>query len=63
MSFIESLVNMVLGYVVAVTAQVFIFPLFGIFVPLYANMQIGAAFMAISLVRQYLFRRLFNRQR
>jgi hypothetical protein len=35
--------------------------LFGIVIPLAENMQIGAAFMAISLVRQYIFRRLFNR--
>ncbi len=59
-SFIESLANVVLGYGVAVGAQILIFPLFGVVIPLSSNLAIGIIFTLVSLVRSYLLRRLFN---
>lgn len=59
-SFIESGVNIFIGYVVAVLSQLAVFPLFGIHVPLGDNLLIGAYFTAISLARSYLIRRWFN---
>jgi len=60
-SFVESLVNVGIGYGVAVLAQVLIFPWFGIIVPLKRNFSIGAVFTVISIVRSYAVRRAFNR--
>lgn len=61
-SFIESIANVALGFSVAIASQVAIFPLFGIHVPLTTNLQIGAWFTVISIVRSYLVRRWFTRR-
>lgn len=61
-SFIESCVNVAIGYGVAVLSQVVIFPLFDIHVPLSDNLLIGVWFTAISLCRSYLIRRYFNKK-
>ena len=60
-SLVESIANVVIGYGVAVGAQVAIFPLFGVNLPLHENMLIGALFTVVSLVRSYCLRRLFRR--
>lgn len=59
-SLIESLVNILIGYGVALVSQIVVFPLFGIFVPLTTNLLIGVWFTVISLVRSYIIRRWFN---
>jgi len=59
-SFIEAVTNVIIGYVVAVLSQIFIFPLFGIYVSLSDNLLIGLYFTIISLFRSYLLRRYFN---
>lgn len=60
-SLLESAANIVIGYGVAVSAQVVIFPLFGMDVPLGDNLMIGGLFTIVSLVRSYCLRRLFNK--
>ena len=60
---IEAVANVVVGYWIAVGAQIAIFPLFGVNLPLWDNMLIGALFTVVSLVRSYALRRLFNRLR
>ena len=59
-SVIESVVNVLVGYWIAVLAQALIFPLFGVHVPFASNMAIGGIFTVISLVRSYCLRRAFN---
>ena len=59
-SLIESCANIALGYGIAVIAQIAIFPLFGIHIPLGSNLAIGGLFTIVSLVRSYSLRRLFN---
>jgi len=59
-SFLESLANVLLGYGVALGAQLIVFPLFSINIPLSSNIAIGMIFTLVSLVRSYLLRRLFN---
>jgi len=59
-SLIESLMNIVIGYVVALVSQILIFPLFDIHVSLATNLWIGVWFTGISLVRSYVIRRWFN---
>ena len=60
-SFVESVANVAIGYWVAVGAQMAIFPLFGVSLPLRQNMAIGALFTVVSLIRSYALRRLFRR--
>ena len=60
-SVVESVVNVLVGYGVAVGAQIAIFPLFGVNLPVSDNMLIGLLFTAVSLVLSYALRRLFNR--
>ena len=59
-SVFESIANVALGYGIAISAQVVIFPLFDINIPLHENLKIGALFTVVSLVRSYALRRLFN---
>ena len=60
MSFVESVVNVAIGYGVAVGAQLLVFPLYGMKVDLGTNLQIGLWFTAISIARSYCVRRGFN---
>lgn len=62
-SLIESCANVAVGYGVALATQLAVFPLFGIHIPLAADLAIGAIFTVVSLARSYLLRRLFNRIR
>lgn len=59
-SLIEALMNVAIGYGVALISQIAIFPLFGIHIPFSSNLAIGAWFTVISLVRSYVLRRWFN---
>ena len=59
-SMIESLINIIIGYGIAIASQILVFPLFDIHVSLAANLSIGAWFTGISLVRSYIIRRWFN---
>ncbi|GIX11774.1 MAG: hypothetical protein KatS3mg116_3484 [Elioraea sp.] len=60
MSLIEAVANVAVGFGVAVLAQVVLFPLFGLDVTLTDNLLIGAIFTAVSIVRSYALRRLFE---
>jgi hypothetical protein len=57
---IEAVANVVIGYWIAVGAQMLIFPMFGVNLPLADNLMIGVLFTAVSLVRSYCLRRAFN---
>lgn len=59
-SFIESTMNILVGYGVALLSQIVIFPMFDIHVPMSTNLGIGAWFTIISLIRSYAIRRWFN---
>ena len=58
-SLLESVVNVVVGYGVALLSQIIIFPVFGLKVSLRDNVLIGVFFTIISIIRSYLLRRLF----
>lgn len=60
-SMVESIVNVAVGYLVALGSQLAIFPLFGIHVSLRDNVMIGLFFTVISILRSYALRRVFNR--
>ncbi len=58
---LEAFANVAVGYAVAVTSQMLVFPLVGIIgVEFHMNLLIGAIFTVISLVRSYILRRWFN---
>ncbi|PXW63916.1 hypothetical protein C7964_1316 [Loktanella sp. PT4BL] len=63
MSLIEAGTNVVVGYVLAITTQIVVFPWFGLVVSIGDNLAIGAIFVILSLIRSYLLRRLFARLR
>ena len=60
MSLVEAVTNVVVGYGVAVMAQIVVFPLFGLRASLTDNLLIGAIFTAASIVRSYSLRRVFE---
>ena len=61
-SLIESLTNILIGYLTALLSQVLIFPLFDINVTFQDNLLIGLYFTIISLIRSYFVRRYFNKR-
>jgi hypothetical protein len=60
MSLVEATANVVVGFGVAVLAQVAVFPLFGLYVSFADNLMIAAIFTAISIARSYVLRRVFE---
>ena len=60
MSLFEALINVLVGYLVAVIANLTILPAFGYKVTFFDGFAIGLVFTLISLVRAYLIRRIFN---
>lgn len=59
-SLLEAFVNIAIGYSVAITSQILIFPMFGIHIALVDDLIIGLYFTAISVVRTYAVRRYYN---
>ena len=60
MSFVEAITNVGVGLLVAVCTQMAIFPLLGLQVSVGDNLLIGAIFTAVSIVRTFALRRLFE---
>lgn len=59
-SLFESIVNVLIGVLVAVVTQMAIFPWFGIQTNMSQNLSIAAIFTLVSICRSYLLRRFFN---
>ena len=59
-SAIETCLSTAIGYVVAVSAQMVLFPWVGIHVSAGTDLKLGVAFTAVSIVRDFVVRRLFN---
>ena len=59
-SLIEAITNVAVGYGLAVTTQIVVFPWFNLHPSLGENLTIGALFTSISLLRSYALRRLFE---
>ena len=59
-SFMEAIVNVLVGLCINLTAQVLIFPLFGIHIPLSSSLEIAGIFTVISIIRSFVLRRVFN---
>lgn len=61
-SLAESLTNVAIGYMVALGSQLLVFPLYGMRIDLTTNLEIGAWFTVISILRSYLVRRWFTQR-
>lgn len=59
-SIMESITNLLIGYIVALASQLVIFPLFGMNPSFRENLLIGFYFTIISIVRSYTLRRWFT---
>jgi len=59
-SLIEALVNTASGFVISVVASELTFPIMGVESTHSQNIKIVGVFTAISIVRSYFWRRLFN---
>jgi hypothetical protein len=59
-SLVETLLNTALGFGVAITAQIIVFPWFGVHIPISSNFLIGAIFTVVSIARGFALRRLFE---
>lgn len=60
MSMVETVLNTAIGFVIAMSAQILVFPLFGFSPPLSTNFFIACIFTVISIVRGYVLRRAFE---
>ena len=59
-SLLESLSNVAIGYVVALTTQLAVFPMFGMNISMSDNLLIGAIFTVVSIIRSYAVRRFYE---
>ena len=59
-SFAECVISTAFGFVVSMIAYAYILPLYDIHISMFQNVQIVAIFTIISIIRQYIFRRIFN---
>lgn len=60
MSLVEAIVNVAVGYGVAVATQLMVFPWFDLPARLDDALAIGAIFTVVSILRSFLLRRLFE---
>lgn len=60
-SMFEAALNVAVGYVVAVTTQIFLYPILGIDLAFDRQLLVAAIFMTLGFFRSYLLRRLFVR--
>lgn len=63
MSLVESGTNILVGYWLAVLAQLIVFPWFGYPARLSDAIQIGGIYTVISIIRSYALRRVFEHVR
>ncbi len=59
-SLTEAILNVAIGYGVALASQIIVFPWFGIRVGLAENVMIGLIFTVVSIARSFAVRRLFE---
>lgn len=60
MSLTETLASTAIGYAINQAAQIILFPLVGIRIPLSTNIALGVVFTLISVARGFCLRRLFE---
>jgi membrane protein implicated in regulation of membrane protease activity len=61
-SFVEASLNTASGFVISLIAGQMVFPMFGFHPTLSENFALTCIFTVISIVRSYIWRRVFNRR-
>ena len=59
-SWLETLSNTTIGFAVSFTMQAVLYPLYGIHVSVWGNLGLTGIFTAVSIVRGFFVRRLWN---
>jgi hypothetical protein len=59
-SITEAITNTCIGFAINYTANLLIFPLFGMHISLANNLLMGFIYTGISIARSYVLRRVFN---
>lgn len=59
-SLVEVLLNVAIGWVIALVTQLLVFPMFGINISIGDQLGISVIFTVVSIVRGYVIRRWFN---
>jgi len=59
-SFIESIVNIIIGFGINYLLNLLVFPIFNLHISLKDNFYLGLIFTVASVVRSYTLRRWFN---
>jgi hypothetical protein len=62
-SIIESITQTLIGLLTSILIQIVLYPLLGIPVTFKQNLIITGVFFTVSIVRGYIIRRLFNKQK
>ena len=62
-SLLESILNVLVGFIISVIATLIVLPLFGFAVTGGQSIIISAVFTVLSIARSYFLRRLFERWR
>jgi hypothetical protein len=60
MSLVEAATNVLVGFLLALLTQIAIFPIFGLTISTTDNLLISGVFTAVSIVRGYALRRMFE---
>lgn len=60
-SFYESVSNIIIGYLVGLASQLFVFPIFNIHLSMSDNAVIAVIISTVSIIRSYILRRFFNK--
>ena len=63
LSLIEAITNTLAGLLIAFSVQLVIYPIMNIPVRIDQNIVITLVFTGVSIIRSYIFRRLFNKLR
>jgi len=63
MSLVEAITGTVVGFVVAMAAQMVVFPLVGIEADMVQNLAVAGSMTVVSILRGYLLRRGFEAYR
>jgi hypothetical protein len=57
---IETFVNVLVGWVIAMLLNGSVFPMFGINIPMDVNLKVSVIFTIVAIIRGYSLRRFFN---
>ncbi len=60
MSFVESTVSVIAGYILVVLSQEFLYPIFGIAIPVTEALEISIILVLIAFIKNFTVRRYFN---